>query len=175
MSMTSLLAYQDYEERAFVEALATRHFYKAEPVLEQSMWPPEPIKSPYFNCEDEDERETRVSQLDVFQHSDSSLGTNDNKDNARGGQDPLAVAIQRKRERRKKHATKATKKLSYIPWIPVPLRPYLTISSVFHITFQQSKEPDTKRLVILTLRAHIITGFSTGMAKPHTVPLGTFE
>eukprot|EP00536_Pseudo-nitzschia_multiseries_P000345 jgi/Psemu1/790/gm1.790_g len=33
------------------------------------------------NPGDEDERDTsRVSQLDAFQHSDSSLGTNDNKD-----------------------------------------------------------------------------------------------
>eukprot|EP00536_Pseudo-nitzschia_multiseries_P011328 jgi/Psemu1/28554/gm1.28554_g len=67
----------------------------------------------YFKCEDEDERDTsRVSQLDVFQHSDPSFGTNDNNGNdARGGQDPLAFAIQRKRERIKKLPTKATKKL----------------------------------------------------------------
>eukprot|EP00536_Pseudo-nitzschia_multiseries_P011084 jgi/Psemu1/27831/gm1.27831_g len=111
MSMTSLSAQE--EGRAFVEAAertikmdaalntATQHFYKPEPVLEQLMSLPEPIKTPvfraaqlhgtYFKCEDEDERDTRISQLDVFQHSDSSLGTNDNNYNdARGRQDPLA-------------------------------------------------------------------------------------
>eukprot|EP00536_Pseudo-nitzschia_multiseries_P008279 jgi/Psemu1/20123/gm1.20123_g len=54
----------------------------------------------------------RVSQLDVFQHSDSSLGINDNNDDdARGGHDPLAFAIQRKREQRMKLVMKARKKL----------------------------------------------------------------
>eukprot|EP00536_Pseudo-nitzschia_multiseries_P007388 jgi/Psemu1/17876/gm1.17876_g len=102
--------------------LALEHFYKPE--LRQSLPSPKPIQTPvfraaqphgtYFKCEDENERVTRVSQLDVFQHSDSSLGTNgnnNNNENARGGQDPLAFAIQRKREQRKKLVTKATKKM----------------------------------------------------------------
>eukprot|EP00536_Pseudo-nitzschia_multiseries_P010510 jgi/Psemu1/26173/gm1.26173_g len=96
-----------------------QHFY--HPELEQLMPLPKPIQAPvfqaaqlhgtYFKCEDEDERVTRVSQLDIFQHLlDSSLRTNDNNDDdARGG--PLAFAIRRKRERGKKLATKATKKL----------------------------------------------------------------
>eukprot|EP00536_Pseudo-nitzschia_multiseries_P017785 jgi/Psemu1/52549/gm1.52549_g len=90
---------------------AMRHFYKPEP--RQSMPSPKPIQTPvfrvvqlhgtYFKCEDENERVPRVSQLDVFQHLDSSLQTNDNNnddDDARGGQDPLAFKL----------ATKATKK-----------------------------------------------------------------
>eukprot|EP00536_Pseudo-nitzschia_multiseries_P002133 jgi/Psemu1/4954/gm1.4954_g len=53
-----------------------------------------------------------ASQVDAFQHSDSSLGINDNNDdNARVTQDSLVFAIQRKREQRKKLATKAPKKL----------------------------------------------------------------
>eukprot|EP00536_Pseudo-nitzschia_multiseries_P003188 jgi/Psemu1/7117/gm1.7117_g len=61
MSMTSLSAQE--EGRAFVEA--------AEVTAQ--------LHGTYFKCEDEDERVTRVSQLDVFQRfPDSSLGTNDN-------------------------------------------------------------------------------------------------
>eukprot|EP00536_Pseudo-nitzschia_multiseries_P014342 jgi/Psemu1/38330/gm1.38330_g len=94
MSMTSLSAQE--EGRPFVEA--------AE------------LHGTYFKCEDEDERVTRVSQLDVFQHLDSSIGTNDNNNNnnnnnTRGGQDPLEFAIRRKRERRKKLAMNATNKV----------------------------------------------------------------
>eukprot|EP00536_Pseudo-nitzschia_multiseries_P009306 jgi/Psemu1/22854/gm1.22854_g len=75
---------------------ATRHFYKPEP-RQSSMPLQKPIqqtlllvfraaqlRGTYSMYEDEDERVTtsRVSsQLDVFQHSDSSLGTNDNNNN----------------------------------------------------------------------------------------------
>eukprot|EP00536_Pseudo-nitzschia_multiseries_P011110 jgi/Psemu1/27914/gm1.27914_g len=95
---------------------ATWHFYKLELVL-QSMPLPEPIETPvfqaaqlhgtYFKYKDEDKRET----LDIFQWlpDSCSLGTNDNK--VRVTQDPLAFVIQRKRERRKKLAMKATKQL----------------------------------------------------------------
>eukprot|EP00536_Pseudo-nitzschia_multiseries_P011887 jgi/Psemu1/30408/gm1.30408_g len=87
---------------------ATWHLYKPER-RKQLMPSPKPIKTPVFQaaqlhgtrfkCEDEDKRVTRVSQLDVFQHSDSSLGTNDNdngknnnnNNDTRGGEDPLAV------------------------------------------------------------------------------------
>eukprot|EP00536_Pseudo-nitzschia_multiseries_P017213 jgi/Psemu1/49854/gm1.49854_g len=124
MSMTSLLAQE--EGRTFVEAAeaasntATQHFYHPEP--KQSMPSPKPVQTlvfraaqlrgTYFKCEDEDERVTRVSQLDAFQHlPDFSLGTsgNNNDNDARGG--PLAFVIRRKRERRKKPAMEATKKL----------------------------------------------------------------
>eukprot|EP00536_Pseudo-nitzschia_multiseries_P008882 jgi/Psemu1/21714/gm1.21714_g len=64
----------------------------------------------YFKYEDEDDRDSTVSQLDVFQHfPDSSPEINDNK--ARVAQDPLAFAIRRKTGRRKKLAMKATQKL----------------------------------------------------------------
>eukprot|EP00536_Pseudo-nitzschia_multiseries_P008186 jgi/Psemu1/19795/gm1.19795_g len=78
---------------------ATRHFYQ-----------PELLHGTYFKYkEDEDE----VEREDIFQQlPGSSLGTNDNaKARATAAQDPLAFAIRRKRERRKKLATKATKKL----------------------------------------------------------------
>eukprot|EP00536_Pseudo-nitzschia_multiseries_P006642 jgi/Psemu1/15798/gm1.15798_g len=62
---------------------ATQNFY--HPELEQSMLSPKPIQTP---GEDEDERVTRVSQLDVFQHlPDSSLGTNDNNNNNNNNKD----------------------------------------------------------------------------------------
>eukprot|EP00536_Pseudo-nitzschia_multiseries_P001328 jgi/Psemu1/3080/gm1.3080_g len=110
MPMTSLSTQE--EGRAFVEAAdggtmkidattnsATQHFYKQEPVLEQSMSLSEPIETlvfraaqlhgTYFKCKDEDEKRE-------------------------GKQDPLAFAIQRKRERRKKLATKANKETGHL-------------------------------------------------------------
>eukprot|EP00536_Pseudo-nitzschia_multiseries_P010576 jgi/Psemu1/26385/gm1.26385_g len=128
MSMTSLLA-QEEEGRAFVEAaevsllltfflLEQEHhnnglcFENSNPALLQTRTAAQ-LHGAYFKCEDEDERDTnRVSQLDAFEHLDSSLGAYDNNDNdARGGHNPLAFVIQRKRERRKKLAIKAMKKL----------------------------------------------------------------
>eukprot|EP00536_Pseudo-nitzschia_multiseries_P015343 jgi/Psemu1/42144/gm1.42144_g len=113
MPMKSLSAQE--EGRAFVEAVEHHNnghcFEHSKPALLQTGTAAQ-LHGTYFKCEDEDERDTRVSQLDVFQHSDSSFGTNDNNDgNVRGRQDLLAFAIRRKRERRKKLATEATKKL----------------------------------------------------------------
>eukprot|EP00536_Pseudo-nitzschia_multiseries_P001843 jgi/Psemu1/4250/gm1.4250_g len=83
---------------------ATQHFYTPEPG--QLMSSPKPIKTPYKD-EDEDEREMLKDEFQCL--TDSLLGTNDNE--ARVAEDPLAFVIQRKRARRKKLATKATKKM----------------------------------------------------------------
>eukprot|EP00536_Pseudo-nitzschia_multiseries_P014795 jgi/Psemu1/40168/gm1.40168_g len=97
---------------------AMRHFYEPEPMplmshkrIDTPVFRVGQLHDPYFRFYKEDEDQRERDEVFKVGASNSSPKSYVGSNNTSNGKDPLAFAIRRKRERKKRHALKVTKKL----------------------------------------------------------------